>query len=320
MVDAQIQIWTRSENMRALSHSPAFSDVHAIHSVRINDVKTQVFERVRTFCGGGSEQHFSATVFFNFVSSPSSIAMSTSHPEACRIYSYRFWLALFLLVLSSNSLTLLCPSFRLTMPPRIPPPTTVLPLPSPHTHCTTCLRRGFSSTSQLEQRNVAKTRNRAMFWAWINTFGKNFVQPQDGFDSNYLTAYKPNGERRDANSKGGRARGSPRAAAKDGEDTADARALEDAAIEDTSRTGAQESPRFPFPMNRNFSSETILSEALRLEVWKRVQVEKQSVRQVSADLNIDMRRIGAVVRLVEVEKRMRAEVRPPTHFPSAAVL
>lgn len=63
-----------------------------------------------------------------------------------------------------------------------------------------------------------------------------------------------------------------------------------------------------FPLNPNFMSQSILSEALRLEVWKRVQVDKQSVRQVSADMQIDMRRVGAVVRLVEIEKRMRAEV------------
>ena len=37
-------------------------------------------------------------------------------------------------------------------------------------------------------------------------------------------------------------------------------------------------------------------------------VEKRSVREVSVKMGVDMRRIGAVVRLVELEKRWKAEV------------
>lgn len=64
----------------------------------------------------------------------------------------------------------------------------------------------------------------------------------------------------------------------------------------------------PFPLNVHFTSQSILSEPLRMEVWRRVQVEKKSVRTVSVELGIEMRRVGAVVRLVELEKRMREEV------------
>lgn len=107
-----------------------------------------------------------------------------------------------------------------------------------------------------------------------------------------------------------RPKASPGNRRRDGEgETADSQALANAAVEDAPREPVREpSHQYPFPMNRSFKSEAILSEALRLEVWKRVQVEGQSVRQVSAELNIDMRRVGAVVRLVEVEKKMRAEV------------
>ncbi|KAJ5199037.1 Ribosomal protein S35 mitochondrial [Penicillium cf. griseofulvum] len=66
----------------------------------------------------------------------------------------------------------------------------------------------------------------------------------------------------------------------------------------------------PFPDNRNFFSEPILSEELRNEVYNRVVEQKKSVRVVSVDLGIDMKRIAAVVRLVELEKRQRTQGKP----------
>ncbi|CAG7936065.1 unnamed protein product [Penicillium salamii] len=63
----------------------------------------------------------------------------------------------------------------------------------------------------------------------------------------------------------------------------------------------------PFPNNPNFVSESVLSEELRNEVYNRVVEEKKSVRAVSMDLGIDMKRIAAVVRLVELEKRQREQ-------------
>ena len=146
-------------------------------------------------------------------------------------------------------------------------------------------------------------------WIWLNTAGKNFIQPQDGLATNYLTTYSPQTEfaerKKDFRPSGPQA---DRERSDQGSsDSEDARALAEAAAEDTGRNEVDGSP-YPFPLNREFKSEAVLSEELRLEVWKRVQVDKQSVRQVSADLGIEMRRVGAVVRLVEVEKKMRAEV------------
>lgn len=89
-----------------------------------------------------------------------------------------------------------------------------------------------------------------------------------------------------------------------GQDTADTRAL-DAAAE-----GKTETLTRPFPLNRQFFSQPVLSEALRQEIWKRVKVDGKSVRTVSVEMGVEMRRVGAVVRLVEVENRMRREVRP----------
>lgn len=67
----------------------------------------------------------------------------------------------------------------------------------------------------------------------------------------------------------------------------------------------------PFPNNQTFVSESILSEELRNEIYTRVVEQKKSVRAVSVQFGIDMRRVAAVVRLVEMERRLRAQVRLP---------
>ncbi|KXH43858.1 hypothetical protein CSIM01_12014 [Colletotrichum simmondsii] len=59
----------------------------------------------------------------------------------------------------------------------------------------------------------------------------------------------------------------------------------------------------PFPMNPFFRSEPVLSEMLRDEVYRRVTVAKQSLKLVSAELGMDVRRVAAVVRMKEIEKQ-----------------
>lgn len=67
----------------------------------------------------------------------------------------------------------------------------------------------------------------------------------------------------------------------------------------------------PFPNNTTFVSESVLSEELRNEVYAQVVERKKSVRAVSIEYGIDMRRVAAVVRLVEMERRQRTQVRLP---------
>jgi hypothetical protein len=66
--------------------------------------------------------------------------------------------------------------------------------------------------------------------------------------------------------------------------------------------GDQRFDHSPFPLNRNFVSQPILSEQMRENIWKRIMQDGQSVRDVSATLGVEMRRVAAVVRLKEVEK------------------
>ena len=64
----------------------------------------------------------------------------------------------------------------------------------------------------------------------------------------------------------------------------------------------------PFPMNRSFRSQAVLSEELKDEIYRRITEGNKSVRDVSAALGVEMRRVGAVVRLKALEKRWEEEV------------
>ena len=64
----------------------------------------------------------------------------------------------------------------------------------------------------------------------------------------------------------------------------------------------------PFPMNRQFRSQPVLSNELRDEVWYRHSELKRSVRVISAELGIEMRRVGAVIRLKAVENEWIQQV------------
>jgi len=163
------------------------------------------------------------------------------------------------------------------MAPRTPSSISVLTSsPSVFTHCSSCLKKEFSSSQ------APQTRLRRQMFAWLEGPGESLRYPLPN-STNYLSAYDKRGK-----------------LLREGEDTPESR-------EDLR----------PFPLNQHFISESILSEDLRQEIWRRVQVEKKSVRTVSVELGVEMRRVGAVVRLVELEKRQRAEV---STFPDPHVL
>lgn len=63
----------------------------------------------------------------------------------------------------------------------------------------------------------------------------------------------------------------------------------------------------PFQHNPHFKSQPVLSEELREEIWRRIMKEQIPITQVSRDFGVDMHRIGAVVRLKELEKKWEAE-------------
>ena len=65
----------------------------------------------------------------------------------------------------------------------------------------------------------------------------------------------------------------------------------------------------PFPMNRQFRSQRVLSEELKDAIYERIMEKGSSVRNVSAALGVEMNRVAAVVRLKAVEKQWEKEVR-----------
>lgn len=66
-----------------------------------------------------------------------------------------------------------------------------------------------------------------------------------------------------------------------------------------------------FPSNPLFAQQPVLGENTRELVWKKVAVNGESVKGVSAELGIDMRRVAAVVRMKQIEKSYLAQVRFP---------
>lgn len=65
----------------------------------------------------------------------------------------------------------------------------------------------------------------------------------------------------------------------------------------------------PFPKNDTFVSQPVTSEALREVVWEKIMKNGLSVKEVSKELGIEMSRVGAIVRLKEVEKAWQRQVR-----------
>ncbi|WYZ45495.1 hypothetical protein EsH8_VIII_000811 [Colletotrichum jinshuiense] len=76
----------------------------------------------------------------------------------------------------------------------------------------------------------------------------------------------------------------------------------------------------PFPMNPFFKSQPVLSEAMREEIFIRVKEKNESLKLVSAELGVDVRRVAAVVRMKEIEKQWTAEHKPLARPYARAVL
>jgi hypothetical protein len=65
----------------------------------------------------------------------------------------------------------------------------------------------------------------------------------------------------------------------------------------------------PFPLNRYFRSQAVLSEDLREAIYKRVKRDGATVSLASVEFGVSNERVGAVVRLKQMEKEWIAQVR-----------
>jgi hypothetical protein len=124
-------------------------------------------------------------------------------------------------------------------------------------------------------------------WGWINGPGAALRDPLPG-STNYLGAYDSRGRLKRLSDKT--------------ENSEDDQSVSEIPPE-------RESDLRPFPLNKHFVSERVLSEELRETIWERIMKNGKSVQTVSAELGVEMSRVGAVVRLKEVEKEWARKVR-----------
>lgn len=158
---------------------------------------------------------------------------------------------------------------------------------------------------------------------WLNGPGSVFRHPLPG-STNYLNAYDRNGNL--VRAKDQPSEKNEKKKEEDEDETGEDEEMDEDGeiIPKTSRTIKE--PRIkeskdlpalpkentedliPFPLNRQFRSQHVLSEELKDEIYERVMVEGKSVRTVSATLGVEMSRVGAVVRLKAVEKEWEKQV------------
>ncbi|KAF3480085.1 uncharacterized protein GIQ15_05432 [Arthroderma uncinatum] len=151
--------------------------------------------------------------------------------------------------------------------------------------------RAFSSTPRVQ---AGPSLRQELIW-WLKGPGSVFRNPLPG-STNYVSAYDDKGVlRRERHRRF------------EGEDAEEKNEGEN---EDEDISAERMEDLRPFPLNQTFHSQSVLSEELRNEIYEQVVTKGNSVRHVSVSFGIDMRRIGAVVRLVELEKRMRSEKKP----------
>ena len=157
---------------------------------------------------------------------------------------------------------------------------------------------------------------------WLNGPGNVFRQPLPG-STNYLNAYDRSGNllRVDnSNVAQSKKSGDDEKKKDEGEDTEID--LETSSIKKKSAQRPSPEARMkgaplpketredlmPFPMNREFRSQSVLSEQLKDAIYKKVTEQGKSVRDISATLGVEMRRVAAVVRLKAVEKEWEEQV------------
>ena len=137
---------------------------------------------------------------------------------------------------------------------------------------------------------------------WLNGPGAAFRQPLPG-STNYLNAYDATGRL---------IRATDRKRREDPESDVDMD--NERPSSEKNIQGEQPIPietlddLMPFPMNRQFRSEPVLSEELKDEIFRMWKEDGQTVRRISAHMQVEMRRVGAVLRLKSVEEEWKKQV------------
>lgn len=64
----------------------------------------------------------------------------------------------------------------------------------------------------------------------------------------------------------------------------------------------------PFPNNPLFRSQPVLDDHTRELIWRYIMQNGRSIKDVSAEMGVDVRRVAAVVRLKELERDWESSV------------
>lgn len=199
-------------------------------------------------------------------------------------------------------------------------------------------RRGFHATPCPSERTRPQTRLRRDMYAWLSGPGKALRDPLPS-SSNYLSAYDRQGNLNRLKER--RERAGDAASAEEAEENeegiqtrelaegvseeevgmrADRRKMQRLEQRDLDQRDGIPPERIsdlrPYPLNRDFVSQRVLSEELRQKIYELVVREGLDIKSVSAAYSVDIRRVAAVVRLMSIEKKWISEVsricRPPS--------
>lgn len=135
---------------------------------------------------------------------------------------------------------------------------------------------------------------------WLNGPGAVFKNPRPGF-TNYINAYEKD--------TGLLKYPKPRSRQSTNPDSETIPGNEDDPPQEAqNQAGAQTEELTPFPLNKKFHSQQVLNEKVKDQIWDAVVLFGKSVQTVSTELNVEMRRVGAVVRLKTIEKQWVEQV------------
>ncbi|KAF2758940.1 hypothetical protein EJ05DRAFT_537319 [Pseudovirgaria hyperparasitica] len=209
------------------------------------------------------------------------------------------------------------------------------------------LRSSSRYTRHFSQSLRSSTVLRDQFYAWLSGPGQNFEKPLPG-STNYLSAYTSDGVLRrqkeetkvdekeksqessaakvanDGASIDGQNADDPATAMDNPDNTTDTpeepEELKEEELENDQLKKESLRDLRPFPMNQQFVSESVLSESVREDIYNQVVNKGTHVVKASADANISIERVAAVVRLKQIEKNWLKDGKPLARAYSRAVL
>lgn len=188
------------------------------------------------------------------------------------------------------------------------------------------------------------TLRRRKFYEWLNGPGRQLKEPLPG-STNYLGAYdkygnlvragpgwrrdapKPSGQEQlaaaetkvekateDATPTGQENLDDLEAAIRSGEAEEKETKQKDLEVDDAKLPPETAEDLRPFPLNPYFRSQPVLSEELREAIYQRVKKDGATVSLASVEFGVSNERVGAVVRLKQMEKEWIAQVRFAASF------